>query len=191
MRTESVAREITMVNSDSRTSNDGPPAPVKSFCSKLGLAKGQSAPEYAAVALLFFAILFAVMDYSWLFFAQMNVQQAIDDGGRFASTGDHLTNSSGGTESRIQSIQNTIQNEISVPNINVATSLSICSVNGGCSSSGGSAPAGGPDDTVTLSLPVSLPIWTPWLSTFFTGGNYNFTATTTYKNEPFNPSNTN
>jgi Flp pilus assembly protein TadG len=168
-----------------------PCAPARSLCSRLGLAKGQSAPEYAVVALLFFALLFGVMDYSWLFFAQMNVQQAVDDGGRFASTGNHLTNSSGGSESRTQSIINTIQNEISVPNVNVATSLSICSVDGGCNTSGGSAPAGGPGDTVTLTLPVSLPLWTPWLAHFFTGGNYNFTATTTFKNEPFNPGNTN
>jgi Flp pilus assembly protein TadG len=151
-----------MDRSDTRTLDGvSPRVPAKSFCSKLGMAKGQSAAEYAAVALLFFALLFAVMDYSWLFFAQMNVQQALDDGGRFASTGDHLTNSSGGTESRIQSIENTIQNEISVPNIDVSTALIICSVDGGCSNSGGSAPAGGPEDTVTLTLPVTLPIWTP------------------------------
>src|SRR5271155_1164122 len=156
-----------------------------------GLSPGQSTPEFAAVGLLFFALVVAVMNYSWIFFAKMNVQQAMDDGGRFASTGNHLTTTGGTTESRTQSIINTIQNEISVPNINVASNLSICSVDGGCSGNGGSAPAGGPGDTVTLSLTSSLPIWTPWLAKLFTGGDFTFTASTTFKNEPFNPSETN
>ena len=156
-----------------------------------GLSRGQSSVEFAAVGLLFFALVVAVMNYSWIFFAKMNVQQAVDDGGRFASTGNHLTTKTGTTESRTQSIINTIQNEISVPNINVSSNLSICSVDGGCSGSGGSAPAGGPGDTVTLSLTSSLPIWTPWLAKLFTGGDFTFTASTTFKNEPFNPSETN
>ncbi len=48
-----------------------------------------------------------------------------------------------------------------------------------------------PGDTVTLSLTSSLPIWTPWLAKLFTGGDFTFTASTTFKNEPFNPSETN
>ena len=159
--------------------------------SRSGLRRGQSTVEFAAVGLLFFALVVAVMNYAWIFFAKMNVQQAVDDGGRFASTGNHLTTTGGTTESRTQSIINTIQNEISVPNINVASNLSICSVDGGCSNNGGSAPAGGPGDTVTLSLTSSLPIWTPWLAKLFTGGDFTFTASTTFKNEPFNPSETN
>ena len=166
------------------------------FRSRLGrsaarLSRGQSSPEFAAVGLLFVALVVAVMNYSWIFFAKMNIQQAIDDGGRFASTGNHLTTKTGTTETRTQSIINTIQNEISVPNINVASNLSICSVDGGCNTNGGSAPAGAPGDTVTLSLTSSLPIWTPWLAKLFTGGNFTFTASTTFKNEPFNPSETN
>jgi hypothetical protein len=42
-----------------------------------------------------------------------------------------------------------------------------------------------------LSLTSSLPIWTPWLAKLFTGGDFTFTASTTFKNEPFNPSETN
>jgi len=164
---------------------------AKSRALRSGLASGQSAAEFAAVSLLVFGLIFAVMDYSWIFFAEMNVQQAVNDGGRFASTGNHLPAKGGGNESRTQSIIDTIQNEISVPNVSVGSNLSICSANGGCNASGGSAPAGAPGDTVTLSLTTSLPIWTPWLANLFTGGAYNFTAITTFKNEPFDPSNTN
>ena len=146
------------------------------------------------VATLFFLLLFAVIDYGWLLFAQMNVQQAVDDGGRFASTGNHVTVTSGGvptTLSRLQSIINTIQGEISVPGVNVQSNLVVCSATGGCSNSGGSAPAGGPEDTVTLTLTTSLPLFTPALGALFAGGAYTFTSRTTFKNEPFNPSQTN
>src|SRR5271166_2892168 len=190
MRTDPDARGARMGKSNRRRPESSPILP-ESAASKATLTKGQSSVEFAGVSLLFFVLMFAVMDYSWIFFAQMNIQQAVDDGGRFASTGNHLPAKSGGNESRTQSIIDTIQNEISVPNINVASNLSICSANGGCNTSGGSAPAGAPGDTVTLSLTSSLPIWTPWLANLFTGGAYNFTAITTFKNEPFDPSNTN
>jgi Flp pilus assembly protein TadG len=134
------------------------------------------------------------MDYAWMFFAQMNVQQAVDDGGRFASTGNHTTIVSGGTPttlSRLQSIITQIQNQISVPGVNVQQNLVVCSTNGGCSNAGGSAPAGGPGDTVTLTLTTSMPVFTPALKALFSGGAYTFTASTTFKNEPFNPSQTN
>lgn len=167
---------------------------ARSNASKRRLAKGQSAVEFAMVGTLFFLLLFAVLDYGYLFFAQMNVQQAIDDGGRFASTGNHTTVVTGGvptTLSRLQSIINTIQGEISVPGVNVQSNLVVCSTLGGCSNSGGSAPAGGPEDTVTLTLTTSMPLFTPGLSALFSGGAYTFTTSTTFKNEPFNPSETN
>ena len=71
------------------------PIRSESGATKARLTKGQSSVEFAGVSLLFFALMFAVMDYSWIFFAQMNIQQAVDDGGRFASTGNHLPSSSG------------------------------------------------------------------------------------------------
>ena len=55
-------------------------------------------------------MLFAIIDYGWIMFAQMNVQQAVDDAGRYASTGQE---SSAGN--RIQSIINVIQTEMKVP----------------------------------------------------------------------------
>ncbi len=145
------------------------------------------------VSLLFFFLLFAVMDYGWIFFAQMNVQQAIDDGGRYASTGNHATVNTGGvitTLSRMQSIIDYIQNEISVPGVNVSNALVVCDLSGGggCSNSGGSVPAGNPGDTVQITMQTTVPLTTLMLAKLFTGGAYTFTASTTFRNEPFPPS---
>jgi Flp pilus assembly protein TadG len=179
-----------------------PNLPARNNASRTGLAKGATAVEFGIVSILFLLLMFAVMDYGWIMFAQINVQQAVDDGGRFASTGNHSTVVSGGkptTLSRLQSIITQIQNQISVPGINVQSNLVVCSTNGGCSNKGGSAPAGGPEDTVTLTLTTTLPLLAPlnfagplFKSAFsvFPSG-YTFTSSTTFKNEPFNPSQTN
>ena len=99
---------------------------AKSEVSRFGFAKGQSAVEFAMVIAIFLLLVFAVIDYGWVYFAQLNIQQAVDDGGRFASTGNHTTVTVGGkptTLSRIASIEAYIQNEISIPNVTVAGNL--------------------------------------------------------------------
>jgi Flp pilus assembly protein TadG len=169
---------------------------LKTRASRFEWAKGQSSVEFAMVSLLFFFLVFAVIDYAYIFFAQMNIQQAIDDGGRFASTGNHTTVITGGiptTLSRLTSIEDYIQNEISIPGINVTNNLVVCdqSGSGGCSNTSGTAPAGNPGDMVTISLTTSLGFTTAMLAKLFAGGNYTFTASTTFQNEPFNPSQTN
>lgn len=171
-------------------------SPLKSRASRFGATKGQSAVEFAIVSLLFFFLIFAVIDYAYVFFAQINIQQAVDDGGRFASTGNHTSVTTGGTTttlSRLTSIEDYIQNEISVPGIDVSKALVVCdqSGNGGCNNTSGTAPAGNPGDMVTISLTTSLGLTTAMLAKLFTGGNYTFTASTTFQNEPFNPSQTN
>ena len=167
--------------------------PLKRPALTLGSAKGQSTVEFAMVSLLFFFLLFAIMDYGWLMFSQMNVQQAVDDGGRYASTGQE----SGGSGTRISSIIAAIQNEVSVPGVN-ASNLSICSVPPGGTTascydstnpSGTAGAAGGPGFTVTIKLVSTLPVMTPLLSSFFPGG-YTFTSSSTFQNEPFDPSQT-
>lgn len=57
---------------------------AKSEASRFGFAKGQSAVEFAMVIAIFLLLVFAVIDYGWVYFAQLNIQQAVDDGGRFA-----------------------------------------------------------------------------------------------------------
>jgi Flp pilus assembly protein TadG len=165
------------------------------------LKKGQSSVEFAMVSILFFLLLFGIMDFGWLMFAQMNIQQAVDDGGRYASTGQQ-TGTSG---TRITSIISTIQNEISVPGVTVggtcpaANCLSICSVPpGGTTSScfsatnptGTAGAAGGPEYTTTISLTTTIPLMTPLIGQFFPAGGYKFTSSSTFQNEPFNPSTT-
>jgi Flp pilus assembly protein TadG len=171
----------------------GPILPLKADASRLGFASGQSATEFAMVASLFFLLLFGIMDYGWLMFAQMNIQQAVDDGGRYASTGQETSSGN-----RIASIQSVVQSEIVVPGVD-ATTLQICSVPPGSTTSscydpknasGTAGAAGGPEYTVTVKLVTTLPLMTPLIGQFFPSAGYTFTASATFLNEPFDPSTT-
>ena len=149
--------------------------------------KGQNVVEFALVIPLFLYLLCGVMDFGRAFFIQMNLQQAVQDGGRFASTGNHLPDPAnpGQNLSRIQSIIATVENEaLVVSGVNPAN-LQISSLLGGTGS------AGGPGDTVTVSLVTNLQLMTPMIGAFFPNGTYTFTSSATFKNEHFNPSNTN
>jgi TadE-like protein len=151
---------------------------------RLGSSKGQTMAEFAIVAPIFFFLLFGVLDYGRAFFVQMNLQQAVQDAARFASTGSHLPDPNNPNQnlSRVQSIIATVQSEaVGVPGVD-PQNLQISSVPGGNNN------AGGPGDIVTISLTTNLPLMTPMIGLLFPGGDYTFTSSATFKNEPFDPS---
>jgi len=151
---------------------------------KFGALRGQSMMEFVLVAPLYFLLTFAVMDFGRMFFMQMNLQQAVQEAARYASTGNHMAdpNNPGQNLSRINSIIAAVQNSAVGAN---TTSVQISSLGGGMGS------AGGPGDTVTVSLTTNLKLMTPLVASFFPNGAYTFTSSATVQNEPFSPSNTN
>ena len=146
--------------------------------------KGQVMAEFAIVAPLFFLLTFAVFDYGRLYLLQMTLQDAVQQAGRFASTGDHLSdpNNPGQNLSRIASIIATAQQYAVGADI---SNIQISSIGGGTGS------AGGPGDTVTVSLTSNVALMTPMIGKYFPNGLYTFTSSVTFKNEPFSPTNTN
>jgi Flp pilus assembly protein TadG len=131
----------------------------------------------------FFLLAFAIIDFSWLMFSQMNIQDAVREAGRYASTGNHIPNPAGGTYSRIQSITQILDATAIQGNVNnCAVAIS--------SAVGGVGSAGGPGDTVTITATCSIPLLTPGLNWFPGNHKFNFTASATFVNEPFPPSET-
>jgi Flp pilus assembly protein TadG len=148
-------------------------------------ARGQSVVEFAMVVPLFFLLLFGVIDIGRVFFVQMTLQNAVRQAGRFAVTGNHLTQ---GTNvlSRVQSIVKVAQ-EAAAGLVLDPPSIFI----NGQSSTNATATAGGPGTAVTISLTTHLQVITPFVARFFgSGGIYTFTVSTTFRNEPFPPNQT-
>jgi Flp pilus assembly protein TadG len=150
---------------------------------RFGAHRGQAMVEFILVAPLYFLLIFAVMDFGRMFFVQMNLQQAVQEAARYASTGNHMNdpNNPGQTLSRINSIIADVQQMAIGASI---SNVQISSVGGGAGS------AGGPGDTVTVSLTTNLPLMTPLVSAFFPNGAYTFTSSATVQNEPFPAANT-
>ncbi len=129
---------------------------------------------------MFILTVCGIADLSRLFYAQATLQNAVRQGGRYATTGNHQADPQhpGQTLSRVNSIIMVAQQAaigLNVSNISVY------------SSSGGNGSAGGPGDTVTLSLTSNVRLLTPVVAHFFTNGMYTFTVSVSFKNEPFPP----
>jgi Flp pilus assembly protein TadG len=150
---------------------------------RFGARRGQAMVEFILVAPLYFLLIFAVMDFGRMFFVQMNLQQAVQEAARYASTGNHMNdpNNPGQTLSRINSIIADVQQMAIGASV---SNVQISSVGGGAGS------AGGPGDTVTVSLTTNLPLMTPLVSAFFPNGAYTFSSSATVQNEPFSAANT-
>ncbi len=145
---------------------------------------GQALVEFLLVAPLFFFLIFAVFDFGRLFLVEMEIENAVQEAARFASTGDHLPdpNNSGQSLSRVNSIIATVQQAAfgtEITNIQISSLL------------GGNGSAGGPGDTVTVAVTTNLKLMTPIVARGFPNGAYTFISSATFKNEPFPASETN
>jgi Flp pilus assembly protein TadG len=147
-----------------------------------GSMTGQAMVEFLLVAPLFFFLIFAVFDFGRLFFVQMEVDNAVQEAGRFASTGNHLPDpkNPGQYLSRVNSIIATLQQAAFGTQV---TNIQVSSLRGGNGS------AGGPGDTVTVSVTTNLKLMTPMISRAFPNGMYTFISSAIFKNEPFPPGN--
>ena len=145
--------------------------------------EGGTLVESALASLIFFLLVFAVIDFGHLFFVEMTVQNAIQEAARYGSTGNHLPdpNNPGTDLSRVNSIIETLENDamgVQISNIQVS------------SATGGAGNAGGPGDLLTVSATVNVALLTPLIARMFPNGQYTLTPSITVMNEPFPSSDT-
>ncbi|MCS7048281.1 MAG: pilus assembly protein [Verrucomicrobiae bacterium] len=146
--------------------------------------RAQSLVEFAMVAPLFFLLIFGIIDFGRVYFTQATIQHALREAGRFAVTGNRLpgTNpATGQPYTRVESIIEVARKAAVGADI---TGITVSS------QAGGANHAGGPGDRVTVSITATVRIITPIIGQFFPNGRHTFTARTTFRNEPFNPSQT-
>jgi Flp pilus assembly protein TadG len=150
---------------------------------KAASTAGTSILEFAFVVPAFLLLLFALIDFSRLFYVQLTLQNAVRQAGRYAITGNHMPDPKhqGQNLSRVNSIIQIAQN--------AAQGLDVSAIQVS-SRGGGEGSAGGPGDTVTISLSTNLKLITAPVAHFFQNGTYTFTVSVSFKNESFPPNNT-
>ena len=151
---------------------------------------GSTIVEFALVGMVFFLLIFAVIDFGFLFYAKVTLQNAVRQAARYAITGNCSNPGncfvSGGTGNRYSTIVQTVQNfSFAVP----PSSITVTCISGSCpsySSGGTGGNAGGPQDTIEIT---AMYTYRPWfiIGNFFSGGTYPITVSATFKNEPFPP----
>jgi len=152
--------------------------------------RASSLVEFAVVVPVFFMLIFTIFDLGRLFYVRETLEHAMRQAGRFAVTGNHLTDpQTGNLMTRVDSIIAVAKQAAMGLDI---TSIEISSVSVGTTVSTGPGRAGGPGDTVTIKMTTTLQMITRMVGRFFKGnGTYKFTVSTVFRNERFAISQTN
>ena len=126
--------------------------------------RAQSTVEFTFVAFFFFALFFAVIEFSHLFYVRLTLQHALKEAGRFMVTGQ-----GGDVGARKKAIQGIFEKWL------IGTGA-------GLQSFAMDPPDGGKaGDTVKLTATFIK----PWFTGFIPAGPITFSLSNTWKNEPF------
>ena len=141
---------------------------------------GQGVVEFTLGFLLFYTVLMAIVEFSFMFYTKITLQHALSEAGRYMVTGQGMDLTHVNPNARLQAVQNKFCNNLVATGIsctNVASHLTVTCV-GGCA-----APAGGPSQTVTLTASYTR----SWFTGMFNHmlPPLTLSANTTWKNEPY------
>jgi hypothetical protein len=144
--------------------------------------KGSVMVEIALGSVVFFALTIGIFDLGRMYHYQARLKFAVSQATRFATTGNTLEDSGNpGTQlSRADSIIYMIR-ELSGFDIPSAD-IEISAITGSGATVAG---AGSPGDVVVVTATHRVNVITPFLSSMFEEGQFEFHATTSFRNEEF------
>jgi len=149
--------------------------------------KGAALVEFALVAPLFFLVLFAIIEFGYLYWANLSMQHAVREGARYAITGrsDLDPNPDPALRNRCVAAVEAIRGNsmgfydkvspvVTFRTIDAAGN--VVNIGSGC---------GAASQIIVIHLDCTLPLITPIMRPFFTNGEYNFAVSATMRNEAF------
>jgi Flp pilus assembly protein TadG len=143
--------------------------------------------EMAFILSVFVLLLMSIIEFGSMFQNKLTLQNAVRQAGRYAITGQCIESNGSCTESRYNSILQTLEtNSIGIINsTNVGSDVSIT-----CTNEGGGCPngAGGPGDVITITVTYPYLFVTPLMAHFFPSHAYTIHVSSAFTNEPFPPS---
>ncbi len=168
-----------------------------------GSEKGATTVEFAIVAILFFTVLFSIVDFALMAFVNLTMQHAVREGTRFAITGS--TNGAAGDDlnetyddnERFRAMLQKIEESsmgFYTKVLDPSQDIIIEDIDGveirdtGTDTNGNTFNffyPGDAGDIVVVQLNCTWPLLTPLIRPFFSNGEYEFTVASTMRNEPF------
>jgi len=148
--------------------------------------RGAAAVEFAFAAMLFFTVLFSIIDWSYLFFANLTMQHAVREGARFAVTGSSTGAPTPGDRCGA-TLQRIRQQSMGLYDATGSTTVFKTIDSAGNITTLGSGGCYGAGQLIIVQVNGGIAALTPFVRPFFsaTGGTYNFEVSTTMKNEAF------
>jgi len=137
--------------------------------------------ETMLASIVFSMLLFATFDFGRMYYYQSKLQRAVTQSSRFATTGNTLDDPDkpGVALSREDSIVHMIKMLSGISDL-APGDVQIASM----TRRGTLVPGvGSPGDVVTVSVHYRVDVLAPFLHAVFPGGQYEFTASTTFRND--------
>jgi hypothetical protein len=177
--------------------------------------RGAAVVEFAIAGLLFFTVLFSIVDWAILNFINLTMQHAVREGTRYVITGqDGLAGTwDGNPDSRylyddrframVEKMKSQSMGFFDKVIVNAGGDIEVEDVNGNdikeqfehdFDNSGlidqpdetwNAYVPGDAGDIIVVKLNCTWPLLTPFISVFFPNGEYNFTVASTMRNEMF------
>jgi Flp pilus assembly protein TadG len=150
---------------------------------KVRSQRGQAVVEFTLVALLFFTVLFSVVEFAHLFYVKLTLRQALGQAGRFMVTGRTLQDPLGTDIPRDQAIQQIFDKWL------IGTGTGLQDFKMTCDGAG--CDGGNSEETVVLTATFNKQLFMAYFAKLFPAiggcpaGNVCFTMSTTWRNEPF------
>lgn len=150
---------------------------------------GIAAVEFGLVALLFFTVVFSILDWSYLFFANLSMQHAVREGARYAVTGRSDLAPDPSSATRLcEAAREQIRRQSMGMYDRTASSTTFKTVEpDGTIVTLGSGSCYSANKLIIVQVDSQVDTLTPFVRPFFgaTGGKYAFSVSATMKNEAF------
>ena len=136
--------------------------------------QGTTTVEVAAVFPVLMLIVLGIFDFSRMFYTRLTMQHAVREAVRFAVTGNTTVDPvSGSPRARVDAIKSRIAENAVAMSVDLEQVLIDPS------------DGGGPGEVVTISTDFSYEFMTPFITSLFPSGRYDFSVSSSMKNEPF------
>lgn len=148
--------------------------------------KGSASVEFALTTTLFLMAFFAVVDFSYLFFVNLTMQHAVREGARYAVTGQFDPTSQGTAKDRCDAAIVHIK-DASMGFFDRASSVVVfktVNADGSVTTVPANSCAGA-NQIIVITIQCELSLISPLIRVFFANGKYQFTVSSTMKNEAF------